>query len=141
MTSVIIDESAIVEALRLGEPGEAIKRLLRLQGLGLWYGDLSEMRGYVPRSPAAPLEPAPPTDEAKEMMRHMKMVRRLRDALGRLSPEHREALNLRYLQSLPIEEIAGRMGVTPSSAEELVRDALRRAQATYVETSDERDNL
>jgi RNA polymerase sigma factor (sigma-70 family) len=141
MTSGIIDEGAIAEALRLGEPGEAIKRLLRLQGLGLWHGDLSEMRGDVPRSPAGALEPAPPTDEAKEMMRHMKMERRLRDALDRLSPEHREALNLRYLQSLPIEEIARRMGVTPSSAEELVREALRRAQATYVETSDERDNL
>src|SRR5437868_3613802 len=110
MTSGIIDESAIAEALRLGEPGEAIKRLLRFQGLGIWHGDLSEMRGDVPRSPAT-LEPAPPTDEAKEMIRRMKMERRLRDALDRLSPEHREALNLRYLQSLPMEEIARTMGV------------------------------
>jgi RNA polymerase sigma factor (sigma-70 family) len=140
MTSGIFDENAIAEALRLGEPGEAIKRLLRFQGLGVWHGDLSEMRGDVPRTPA-PLEPSPPTDEAQEMMRRMKMERRLRDALDRLSPEHREALNLRYLGSLPIEEIARRMGVTPSSAEELVREALRRAQATYVETSDERDDL
>jgi len=138
MTSGIIDESAIAEALRLGEPGEAIKRLLRLQGLGIWHGDLSEMRGDVPRRPAA-LEPGPPTDEAKEMMRHMKMERRLREALDRLSPEYREALSLRYLQSLSSEEIARRMGVTPSSAEELVREGLRRAQAMYVET--ERDHL
>jgi RNA polymerase sigma factor (sigma-70 family) len=138
MTSGIIDESAIAEALRLKEPGEAIKRLLRFQGLGLWHGDLSEMRGDVPRSPA-PVEPAPPTDEAKEMMRHMKMERRLRDALDRLSPEHREALNLRYLQSLPSEEIARRMAVTKASADELVREALRRTQALYVETLDERD--
>lgn len=137
MTS-IIDESAIAEALRLGEPGEAIKRLLRFQGLGIWHGDLSEMRGDVPRTPA-PLEPGPPTDEAKEMMRHMKMERRLREALDRLSPEYREALSLRYLQSLSSEEIARRMGVTPSSAEELVREGLRRAQAMYVET--ERDHL
>lgn len=138
MTSGIIDESAIAEALRLKEPGEAIKRLLRFQGLGLWHGDLSEMRGDVPRSPA-PVEPAPPTDEAKEMMRHMKMERRLREALDRLSPEHREALNLRYLQSLPSEEIARRMAVTKASADELVREALRRTQALYVETLDERD--
>ena len=75
------------------------------------------------------------------MIRRMKMERRLRDALDRLSPEHREALNLRYLQSLPIEEIARTMGVTPSSAEELVREALRRVQAMYVETADERDHL
>jgi len=138
MTS-IIDESASAEALRLGEPGGAIKRLLRYQGLGIWHGDLSEMRGDVPWTPA-PAEPAPPTEEAKEMMRHMKMERRLRKALDRLLPEHREALRLRYLESLPIEEIAARMGISHSSAEQLVREALHRTQAIYVETSDERDD-
>ena len=74
------------------------------------------------------------------MMRHMKMERRLRKALDRLSPEHREALRLRYLESLPIEEIAARMGISHSSAEQLVREALHRAQAIYVETSDGRDD-
>jgi DNA-directed RNA polymerase specialized sigma24 family protein len=140
MTSAIIDESAIAEALRLGEPGEAIKRLLRLQGLGLWHGDLSEMRGDVPRSPA-PLEPAPPTDEAKEMMRHIKMVRKLRDALDHLSPERREALSLRYGKLLPIEEIAGRLGVTTPVATELLREALSGVQAMYGQTIDGRDEL
>jgi len=140
MTSGIIDEGAIAEALRLGEPGEAIKRLLRFQGLGIWHGDLSEMRGDVPRTPA-PLEPAPPTDEAKEMMRHMKMERRLRKALDRLSPEHREALRLRYLETLPIEAIATRMSISHSSAEQLVREALQRTKAIYIETWDGRDDL
>jgi DNA-directed RNA polymerase specialized sigma24 family protein len=140
MTSAIIDESAIAEALRIGEPGEAIKRLLKLQGLGLWHGDLSEMRGDVPRSPA-PLEPLPPTDEAKEMMRHMKMVRTLRDALDHLSPERREALSLRYGKLLPIEEIAGRLGVTTPVATELLREALSGVQAMYVQTMDGRDEL
>jgi DNA-directed RNA polymerase specialized sigma24 family protein len=131
MTAGIIDESAIAEALRLGEPGEAIKRLLRLQGLGLWHGDLSEMRGDVPRTPA-PVEPGPPTDEAKEMIRHMKMVRKLRDALDHLSAEAREAIYLRYGKSLPIEEIAGRLGVTTPVANELLREALSGVQAMYV---------
>jgi DNA-directed RNA polymerase specialized sigma24 family protein len=132
MTSGIIDESAIAEALRLGEPGEAIKRLLRLQGLGVWHGDLSEMRGDVPWTPA-PAEPAPPTDEAKEMMSHMKMVRKLRDALDHLSGEAREAIDLRYGKSLPIEEIAGRLGVTTPVAKELLREALSGVQAMYVQ--------
>jgi len=137
MTSGIIDESAIVEALRLGEPGEAIKRLLRLQGLGLWHGDLSEMRGDVPRRPA-PLEPTPPTDEAKEMMRRMKMVRQLRAALDRLPPQGRQALYLRYHESLPIEQIAGLLGLTALSAEKLLSDALSRIQSVNVEPADGR---
>jgi DNA-directed RNA polymerase specialized sigma24 family protein len=139
MTS-IIDESAIAEALRLREPSEAMKRLLRLQGQGIWRGDLSEMRGDVPWTPA-PAEPAPPTDEAKEMMKHMKMVRKLRHALDHLPPEGREALSLRYDKSLPIEEIAGRLGVSTPVAKELLHEALSGVQAMYVQTIDGRDEL
>src|SRR4051794_1122981 len=98
MTSGIINDSAIAEALRLAQPGEGIKRLLRLEGSGVWHGDLSEMRGDVPRSPST--EPAPASAEAKEMTRHMKMVRQLRAALDRLPSESREALYLRYFESL-----------------------------------------
>jgi RNA polymerase sigma factor (sigma-70 family) len=132
MTSGIIDESAIAEALRLAEPGEGIKRLLRLQGLGLWHGDLSEMRGDVPRSPSA--EPTPASDGAKEMTRHMKMVRQLRTALDRLPSEGREALYLRYYESLPIEEIAGKLGVPTSSVMQRLQSALSRVEAMYFET-------
>jgi DNA-directed RNA polymerase specialized sigma24 family protein len=137
MTSGIIDESAIAESLRLAEPGEGIKRLLRLQGLGLWHGDLSEMRGDVPRSPSA--EPSPASAEAKEMMRHIKKVRLLRIALDRLPSVDREALFLRYSESLPIEEIAGRLGVTTPSAAQRLRSALSRVEAMYSETSDDHD--
>lgn len=140
MTSGIFDESAIAEALRIREPGEAIKRLLRYQGSGIWHGDLSAMRGDVPWTPA-PVEPAPPTDEAKEMMRRMKMERRLREALDRLPPQHREALRLHYLESLPIEEIAARMSISHSSAQQLLHEALHRARTMYLETSDERYEL
>jgi RNA polymerase sigma factor (sigma-70 family) len=139
MTSGIIDESAIAEALRLDEPGEGIKRLLRLQGLGLWHGDLSEMRGDVPRSPSA--EPTPASAEAEEMTRRIRMVKRLRAALDRLPPEGREALYLRYFLTLPIEEIAGRLGVTTPSVVQRLREALRRVEAMYSETSGDRDEL
>jgi DNA-directed RNA polymerase specialized sigma24 family protein len=140
MTSGIIDESAIAEALRLGEPGEAIKRLLRFQGLGIWHGDLSEMRGDVPRSPA-PVEPSATSAEAQEMTRRMRMVRHVRQALDRLPPKPREALYLRYFKWLPIEEVADELCVPTPSAEELLREALDRVTAIYVETADERDDL
>jgi RNA polymerase sigma factor (sigma-70 family) len=125
--------------LRLGEPGEGIKRLLRLQGLGLWHGDLSEMRGDVPPRPS--VEPAPPSAYAKEMTRHIKMVRRLRTALDRLPPKRREALYLRYYKSLPIEEIARTLGLTPPSVKSLLHEALRGVQAMYIETADDLDAL
>jgi DNA-directed RNA polymerase specialized sigma24 family protein len=140
MMAGIIDESAIAEALRLGEPGEAIERLLRFQGLGVWHGDLSEMRGDVPRTPS-PAHPSPPSAEAKKMMSRMKLVRKLRSALDRLPPERREALYLCYDKSLPIEEIADRLGVTTPIAKELLREALSGVQAMYVQTIDDRDEL
>jgi RNA polymerase sigma factor (sigma-70 family) len=139
MTSGIFDESAIAEALRLGEPGEGIKRLLRFQGLGVWHGDLSEMRGDVPRSPST--QPPETSANAKEVTRRMRMERELRHALDRLPPEDREALYLRYYKSLPIEEIAGKRGVTTSSAEKLLREALNRLQAIYAESTNRRDEL
>jgi RNA polymerase sigma factor (sigma-70 family) len=137
MTAGIIDETAIAEALRLGEPSEGIKRLLKLQGLGLWHGDLSEMRGDVPRSSTA--ESSPASAEAKEMARRIRMVRRLRIALDHLPPEAREALYLRYNESLPNEEIARRLGVATPSVVYRLNEALRRVEALYIEDPDDRD--
>jgi RNA polymerase sigma factor (sigma-70 family) len=134
MTSGIIDESAIADALRLSNAGERAKQILNLQGLGLWHGDLSEMRRDSPRSPAA--EPTAPSANAREVTRRMAMVRRVGDALNRLPPQGREALYLRYYESLPIEEIAGRFGMTAPWAEELLSEALGRVTAIYVETAD-----
>jgi RNA polymerase sigma factor (sigma-70 family) len=67
------------------------------------------------------------------------MVRQLRTALDRLPSEGREALYLRYYESLPIEEIAGRLGVTIPSVVQRLRSALSRVEAMYFETSDDRD--
>lgn len=75
------------------------------------------------------------------MMRRITMVRQLRAALDRLPSEGREALYLRYYESLPIEEIAGRLGITVASVGERLRKALRRVEATYFENSDDRDEL
>ena len=43
---------------------------------------------------------------------------------------------LRYYESLPIEEIADRFGMTAPRAEELLSEALGRVTAIYVETVD-----
>jgi len=75
------------------------------------------------------------------MARRIRMVRQLRTALDRLPSEGREALYLRYYESLPIEEIASRLGVTPPSVVQRLREALRRVEAMYFETSDDRDEL
>jgi len=44
MPSNPVDESAAAKALRLRNSGERVKKILALQGRGLWHGDLSEMR-------------------------------------------------------------------------------------------------
>lgn len=46
-------------------------------------------------------------------------------ALAGLRAEHRDALTLRYLQGLPIAEVAGRMGKTESAVHKLCSRALQ----------------
>jgi RNA polymerase sigma factor (sigma-70 family) len=67
------------------------------------------------------------------MTRHMKMVRQLRTALDRLPPEGREALYLRYYESLPVEEIAGRLGMKTNQAAALIDRALQHVSKIYVD--------
>jgi RNA polymerase sigma-70 factor (ECF subfamily) len=55
---------------------------------------------------------------------------RARDTLSRLSPEHRAALTLRYLDDLPVPQVASHLGRTLHAAEALLvraRNAFRRA--------------
>ncbi len=135
MTSDIIDESAIADALRLGQDGERAKQILSFQGLGLWHGDLAEMRRDSPRRPAA--KPAPPSPGASEVTRRMAMIRRMADALKRLPPQHREVLHLRYYEGLTIGEAADRLGVTTGYAEELIHQSLQRVRENSVDKHDE----
>jgi RNA polymerase sigma-70 factor (ECF subfamily) len=46
-------------------------------------------------------------------------------SLQSLSPKHREAIELRYLEDLPFEEIAKRLGTTPLNARQVVSRATR----------------
>ena len=110
--------------MRLDEPGEGVKRLLRLQGLGLWHGDLAEMRGDSPRSNPADLDvTAPSTTEAAG---RMVMVLRIKAAFEQLSSQEREALRLRYDDGLPLEEIAKSLGVDINQASALIDRALQK---------------
>jgi RNA polymerase sigma factor (sigma-70 family) len=124
MTSGIIDESAVVEALRLSPPDERITKLLNLQGRGLWHGDLPEMRRDSPRRQS--LETEAPTPYAREAMARMATIRRFQDALRHLSPRGREVLRLHYDEGLSVSDVAERLGTSPRYAAKLIEKYLRR---------------
>jgi RNA polymerase sigma factor (sigma-70 family) len=133
MTSGIIDESAIAEALRLSHPGERAKQILNLQGLGLWRGDLAEMRRDSPRRPVTKRGlTSPKTTEAAS---RMKMVRRVKAALKQLPPKEREALRLHYDEGLRLEEIAERLGMKTDRACILIDRALLHVSKIYVDSA------
>ena len=132
MTAGIIDESAIAEALRLSHPGERARQILSLQGLGLWHGDLAEMRRDSPRSPVA--EPGVTSPNTTEAASRMMMVLRVKAALKQLPPQEREALRLHYDEGLRLEEIAERLGVKTGYAEVLINSALQHVSKIYVDS-------
>ncbi len=133
MTSDIIDESAIAEALRLGQVGARAKQILSFQGLGLWHGDLAEMRRDSPKRPVAESGvTSPNTTEAAD---RMMMVLRVKAALKQLPPQEHEALYLHYHEGLGLEEIAERLGVKTGQADVLIRRALQHLSSIYVHSA------
>lgn len=56
---------------------------------------------------------------------------RLRDALSRLAPEYQAALTLRYLDGLPVAEVAKELGRGLHSAEGLLQRARRALRRSY----------
>jgi RNA polymerase sigma factor (sigma-70 family) len=126
MMSSVIDESAIADALRLGEGSERARQILKLQGQGLWRGDLAEMRGDSPRRAA--LKQPGPSAGASELILQMAKVRRIRAALDRLPPQVREALYLHFNEHLPIEEIAEKLGISSTLAKKLIRESVERVR-------------
>ena len=137
MTSPTIDESAIVEALRFSQPDERIKKLLALQGRGLWHGDLAEMRRDSPRRRA--LETNTLSPYAREAMARMATIRRFRAALDRVSPRCREVLRLHYDEGLSVSEVAERLGTAPRYTSKLIEKCLRRvAELSSINDADER---
>ncbi len=131
MTAGIIDESAIAEALRLSNAGDRAKQILNFQGLGLWHGDLSEMRrDSPPRSAALDIPPTGDSGEANQMV----MVLRIKAALNRLPAREREALNLRYFEELQVDQIAQKLGLDTQRIRHLIARAEARVRRFYEES-------
>jgi RNA polymerase sigma factor (sigma-70 family) len=128
MTAGIIDESAIAEALRLGNTGERAKQILNFQGLGLWHGDLSEMRrDSPPRSAALDIPATGDSGEANQMV----MLLRIKAALNRLPAKEREVLNLKYFDNLQIDQVAERLGLDATPTRALIQRALQHVRKLY----------
>jgi RNA polymerase sigma factor (sigma-70 family) len=132
MTAGIIDESAITEALRLGQAGERAKQILSFQGLGLWHGDLAEMREDSPMRPVA--EAGVSSQKTTEAANRMMMVLRVKAALRRLPPLEREALHLHYYEGLRSDEIAEKLGMKIGRADLLIQRALQHVTKIYADS-------
>jgi RNA polymerase sigma-70 factor, ECF subfamily len=59
-------------------------------------------------------------------------VELVRDALTRIGPDHRAALTLRYLDGLPVREVAANLGRTIHGAESLLQRARASLRAAYL---------
>lgn len=59
---------------------------------------------------------------------------RLRAALDRLSPDHRQVILLARIEGLPMEEIGKRMDRSPNAAAQLLWRALRKLRLVFGET-------
>jgi RNA polymerase sigma-70 factor (ECF subfamily) len=78
-------------------------------------------------APVAGLLPDP-----QEQVERNEQVELLLEAIRKLKPRHREALELFYLKELPREEVARRMGTSPSKISEwanYAKKALRKIMA------------
>lgn len=59
---------------------------------------------------------------------------RLRAALDRLSPDHRQVILLARIEGLPMEEVGKRMGRSANAAAQLLWRALQKLRLTFGET-------
>jgi RNA polymerase sigma-70 factor (ECF subfamily) len=71
---------------------------------------------------------------ASRAMRRDERFARLEDSLGKLSPEHREAILLVRVDGLGFEEAAERMGRSPDAVKQLLYRALKQLKATFGDT-------
>jgi RNA polymerase sigma factor (sigma-70 family) len=60
-------------------------------------------------------------------------------AMGRLGPDDRVVLALRFYRDLTVDEIAGRLGVRPGTVKSRLHYALRRLRETLDETGELED--
>jgi RNA polymerase sigma-70 factor (ECF subfamily) len=79
-------------------------------------------------------EPAAAADSPSRALRKQERFARLEEALGELSPEHREVIRLVRIEGLPLREAARRLGRTPGAVAQLLWRALRKLKARFGET-------
>jgi RNA polymerase sigma-70 factor (ECF subfamily) len=91
-----------------------------------WRRQAREQRALhaVAAEPAAPLEPEDPWDARLDAMR-------ARDVLQQLGPHHRAALTLRYMDDLPVPQVADLLGRTVHATEALLVRARSAFRAAY----------
>jgi RNA polymerase sigma-70 factor (ECF subfamily) len=74
------------------------------------------------------------TPSPSKHLRRQERFDRLQRALGRLSPDHREALLLSRVEGLKVEEIARRMNRTPNAVYKLLTRALIELRRNFGDT-------
>lgn len=68
------------------------------------------------------------------VLRRAERMARLRMALDRLKPAHREVILLARIQRLPVREVAERMGRSPNATTQLLLRALEKLKAAFGDT-------
>ena len=128
--SAEIDGRLVGEAFRLEDRLERAKQILKLQGLGLWHGDLSRMRNDpMAVEESSDISSAPSVDD--EVLRAAAALR-LRIALERLDATEREMLFLRFSEDLSTAEIAKRLNLSVDEARQQLILAFHKAKEFYV---------
>jgi RNA polymerase sigma-70 factor, ECF subfamily len=121
---------AAVDAIRAGQ-GAAVSTawlvgVARHKLSDHWRRQAREQRALhaVGAGPGSPAEPDDPWDARLDALR-------ARDVLQRLGPHHRAALTLRYMDDLPVPEVAGLLGRTVHATEALLVRARSAFRAAY----------
>jgi RNA polymerase sigma-70 factor (ECF subfamily) len=70
-------------------------------------------------------------DSPSRAIRNVEKIRTLMTNLDQLPPDQQQALKLRYLEELPVEEVAARLGKTRAAAAGLIRRGLAALRDHY----------
>jgi RNA polymerase sigma-70 factor (ECF subfamily) len=127
---------AAVDAVRAG-PGAPVSTawlvgVARHKLCDHWRRQAREQRALhaVATGPGPPAEPDDPWDARLDALR-------AREVLRRLGPHHRAALTLRYMDDLPVPEVADLLGRTVHATEALLVRARSAFRAVYAGEGEE----
>ncbi|MBI4603447.1 MAG: sigma-70 family RNA polymerase sigma factor [Planctomycetes bacterium] len=113
---------------------ESFQRWLR----GIAANVVFELASQARRRPVVPLEAdgdiaAPGISDSKACEREERFER-LKGALGSLSPEHRQVIQLARIQRLPVKDVARLMKRTPGAVTQLLWRALQKLRQSFGDT-------